>query len=71
MMQTGLKNRVRVIGQKIKTKQHCMQTLEILAKREMGRESYKKNEPARLNISRVRVSCKWWTVGDSNPGPWD
>ena len=31
----------------------------------------KENEPARLNISRVRVSCNWWTVGDSNPGPWD
>lgn len=29
------------------------------------------NKPARINISRVRVINKWWTVGDSNPGPWD
>lgn len=25
----------------------------------------KENEPARLNISRVRVSCNWWTVREN------
>lgn len=31
----------------------------------------KEFEPARLKISRVRTDLTWWTVGDSNPGPWD
>ncbi|WP_414144377.1 recombinase family protein [Berryella intestinalis] len=30
-----------------------------------------KSEPARLKIKRVRTDSSWWTVGDSNPGPWD
>ena len=30
-----------------------------------------KNEPARLNLSRVRIDSKWWTGRGSNPGPWD
>ena len=31
----------------------------------------RKNEPARINIPRVRANASWWAVGDSNPGPWD
>ena len=30
-----------------------------------------KSEPARLEISRVRIDSGWWAVRDSNPGPWD